>query len=94
MTRPARHLPGRSLYILMVMSGFAGLGYEIVWTRMLAVGLGHEIIAVLAVVASFFTDLALGASAWTVSSAAAACLVAGTLHWSWWSLFARWRSSP
>lgn len=27
--------------------GFAGLGYEMVWTRMLTVGLGHEILALL-----------------------------------------------
>ena len=36
-------------------------GYEIVWTRLFAVGLGHEIPAVLAVVAAFFSGLALGA---------------------------------
>ena len=45
----------------MVLSGFAGLGYEMVWTKMLAVGLGHEIVAVLAVVAAFFVGLAVGA---------------------------------
>lgn len=46
---------------LLLLSGFAGLGYQIVWTRMLSVGLGHEVIAVLAVVAAFFAGLALGA---------------------------------
>ena len=51
----------QSLYLLMVLSGFAGLGYQIVWTRMLSVALGHEIVAILAVVAAFFTGLALGA---------------------------------
>ena len=45
----------------MALSGFAGLGYQMVWTRMLAVGLGHEILAVLAVIAAFFSGLALGA---------------------------------
>ncbi len=45
------------------MSGFAGLGYQIVWTRMLAIGLGHEVHAVLAVVAAFFAGLAVGALA-------------------------------
>lgn len=45
----------------MFLSGFAGLGYEIAWTRMLAVGLGHEIVSVLAVIAAFFAGLALGA---------------------------------
>ena len=50
-----------ALYLLLFLSGFAGLGYEIVWTRLFAVGLGHEIPAVLAVVAAFFSGLALGA---------------------------------
>jgi spermidine synthase len=51
----------KALYFLLFLSGFAGLGYEIVWTRLFAVGLGHEIPAVLAVVAAFFSGLALGA---------------------------------
>lgn len=50
-----------ALYALFFMSGIAGLGYEILWTRMLSVGLGHEIVSVLAVVSAFFTGLALGA---------------------------------
>lgn len=49
------------LYGILFFSGFAGLGYEMVWTRMLSVGLGHEIIAVLAVVGAFFCGMALGA---------------------------------
>ena len=48
------------LYLLLFFSGAAGLGYEIVWTRMLSTVLGHEILAVLAVVAAFFSGLALG----------------------------------
>jgi spermidine synthase len=51
---------GYSLYLYLFLSGFAGLGYQMVWTRMLSVGLGHEIIAVLAVVASFFSGMSLG----------------------------------
>ena len=51
----------RILYLILFLSGFAGLGYEMVWTRMLSVGLGHEIIAVLSVVAAFFCGMALGA---------------------------------
>ncbi|WP_282642553.1 fused MFS/spermidine synthase, partial [Xanthobacter autotrophicus] len=43
-----------------MLSGFAGLGYEIVWARMLAVALGHEIVAVLGVVSALFAGLALG----------------------------------
>ncbi|NWG74249.1 MAG: spermidine synthase, partial [Rubrivivax sp.] len=46
---------------LMVASGFAGLGYQIVWTQQASAWLGHETAAVLAVVAAFFGGLALGA---------------------------------
>ena len=45
----------------MGMSGFAGLGYQIVWTEQFGVWLGHDIVAVLAVVAAFFGGLGLGA---------------------------------
>jgi spermidine synthase len=45
----------------MLASGFAGLGYQIVWTQQCALWLGHESAAVLAVVAAFFGGLALGA---------------------------------
>ncbi|WP_425260609.1 spermidine synthase [Rubrivivax sp. RP6-9] len=51
------------LPLLMLASGFAGLGYQIVWTRQSALWLGHEHAAVLAVVAAFFGGLALGAFA-------------------------------
>lgn len=50
-------------HVALVLSGVAGLGYEIVWTRMLSAGLGHEIHAVLAVVTAFFCGSALGAIA-------------------------------
>jgi spermidine synthase len=46
---------------LMIASGFAGLGYQIVWTQQSALWLGHESAGVLAVVAGFFGGLALGA---------------------------------
>lgn len=46
---------------LMVVSGFAGLAYQIVWTQQSNSWLGHESAAVLAVVAAFFGGLALGA---------------------------------
>ena len=46
---------------VVVASGFAGLGYEIVWTRMLSLALGTEMMAVLGVVAGFFGGLAFGA---------------------------------
>jgi spermidine synthase len=44
-------------------SGFAGLGYEIVWTRQLSLALGTEMMAVLGAIAGFFCGLALGAFA-------------------------------
>ncbi len=49
------------VHLLLVASGLAGLGYQLVWTRMLAIGLGHEAFAVLAVVTAFFLGLAAGA---------------------------------
>lgn len=53
----------RASLLLMVASGFAGLGYQIVWTQQCALWLGHESAAVLAVVAAFFGGLSLGALA-------------------------------
>lgn len=64
---PGRATPDRAIWsrvrlvtAVACLSGFAGLGYEIVWTRMLAVALGHEIVAVLGVVSALFAGLALG----------------------------------
>lgn len=53
----------RLAYIIFFLSGIAGLGYEVVWTRMFAIGLGHEMPSLLAVVAAFFGGLAVGAFA-------------------------------
>jgi spermidine synthase len=47
--------------IVVVLSGISGLGYQMAWSKMLAVALGHEVIAMLAVIAAFFIGLALGA---------------------------------
>lgn len=59
---PGRLGTGRYLALaLMVASGFAALGYQIVWTQQSALWLGHEAAAVLAVVAAFFGGLAVGA---------------------------------
>lgn len=53
----------RSLALgLMVASGCAALGYQIVWTQQGALWLGHEAAAVFAVVAAFFGGLAVGAA--------------------------------
>lgn len=51
---------GIAITLVATLSGFAGLGYEIVWTRMLAVSLGHELVAVLGVISALFGGLALG----------------------------------
>lgn len=58
-TRHVRRV--RLIYAICFMSGAAGLGYQIAWARMFAIGLGHEMPSVLAVVAAFFGGLALGA---------------------------------
>lgn len=56
--------------LLMGASGFASLAYQIVWTQQAAIWLGHEVAAVLAVVAAFFGGLALGA--WVLGTRLAA----------------------
>ena len=66
--RSPRHGPRDGLHFsaaigVMVASGFAGLGYQIVWTQQCALWLGHEAAAVLAVVTAFFGGLAIGALA-------------------------------
>jgi spermidine synthase len=61
MNASGRAAGGRALNLIMLLSGAAGLGYELVWTRLLSVALGHEVVAVLAVIAAFFAGLALGA---------------------------------
>jgi spermidine synthase len=53
----------RTAWLLMAMSGFAGLALQIAWTYQFGIWLGHEAVAVLAVIAGFFGGLALGAFA-------------------------------
>src|SRR5438128_9706521 len=48
-------------YALFFLSGSAGLGYQMVWSRMIATGLGQEMPAVLAVIAAFMGGMARGA---------------------------------
>ncbi|WP_407179002.1 spermidine synthase [Bradyrhizobium sp. STM 3562] len=64
---PARHHRrihgGWTLIPIVAASGFAGLGYEIAWTRQLSLALGTEMMAVLGAIAGFFAGLALGAFA-------------------------------
>ena len=52
-----------ALVPIVAASGFAGLGYEIVWIRQLSLALGTDMMAVLGSVAGFFAGLALGAFA-------------------------------
>lgn len=49
------------LLLLFFCSGAAGLGYQMVWVRMFAAGLGHETPAVLAVAGAFLGGMAVGA---------------------------------
>ena len=49
------------LYLLFFFSGSAGLGYQMVWSKMFATGLGHEMPATLAVIGAFMGGMALGA---------------------------------
>ncbi len=58
--QPGKKGEGAAL-ALMLASGFAGLGYQVVWTQQAGLWLGHESAAVLAVVAAFFGGLSLGA---------------------------------
>ena len=53
--RPALILP------LFFLSGAAALGYQMVWVRMFAAGLGHEVPAMLAVAGAFLGGMAVGA---------------------------------
>jgi spermidine synthase len=46
---------------LMTGSGFAGMGYQVVWLQQGALWLGHDSAAVLAVVTAFFGGIGLGA---------------------------------
>ncbi len=61
------NLPIRGLFALILgsffVSGVAGLAYQVVWTRYLALFLGHTSYAVIAVLAAFMGGLALG-NAW------------------------------
>jgi spermidine synthase len=60
---PARSSSLTLAWLLMALSGFAGLALQIAWTYQFGIWLGHEAVAVLAVIAGFFGGLALGAFA-------------------------------
>ena len=46
---------------LFFLTGATALGFQLVWARMLANSLGHEMRAVLAVVSAFMGGMAIGA---------------------------------
>lgn len=52
--------PQGTVWCIAALSGMAGLGYEMVWTRALGVALGTEMGAVLGVIAGLFAGLAVG----------------------------------
>ena len=64
-TTASRHRAHAVALALMGLSGFAGLGYQMVWTQQCALWLGFEAAAVLAVITAFFGGLALGAIAFS-----------------------------
>lgn len=49
------------LHLLFALSGAAGLGLQLTWTRRLALGLGHEVPATFGVITTFLLGLAAGA---------------------------------
>src|SRR5436190_8370130 len=62
MKKSARLIFGTAVFCLLI-SGMAGLVYQIVWARYLALFLGHTSYAVVAVLVAFMGGLALG-NAW------------------------------
>jgi spermidine synthase len=59
--RRRRAVSAWTLLPIVAASGFAGLGYEVVWTRELSLALGTEMMAMLGAVAGLFGGLAFGA---------------------------------
>jgi len=87
-----------TIHLIFLLSGIAGLGYQMAFVRMFAVGLGHEMPAVLAVVGAFFGGLALGA--WALDGPIARSRKPG--HWyaglelviGLWGMACVWLVSP
>ncbi len=52
----------RWLIVAFGLSGAAALGYELLWTQLLSLALGHETLGVLGVLAGFFGGMAAGAA--------------------------------
>ena len=45
---------------IFFLSGAAALGYQVVWAKAFAAGIGHEYPAVLAVITAFMTGMMVG----------------------------------
>ena len=56
----AGHAQSRLAILLMFASGACGLVWQMVWTAQFGLALGHEIVAVLSVVAAFFGGISAG----------------------------------
>lgn len=57
-------MPAVAPYLLLfVVSGACGLAYEVVWTRLLGLSIGHTTVALTAVVTAYMGGLALGSAA-------------------------------
>lgn len=54
------HVKRHYLLALLVLSGFAGLGYEVLWIRLLALAIGSTTLSFAVVLSVFFGGLALG----------------------------------
>lgn len=68
----------KGCFVLFLLSGASGLAYQTVWTRLFTNALGHEVPAMLAVVAAFFGGLTLGG--WLGDSLAGRLRRAGELY--------------
>ncbi len=56
--------PTRAVFLsIYLLSGFAALVYEVVWSRLLSLHMGHTVAAVSTVLGAFMTGLAIGAAA-------------------------------
>ncbi len=50
------------LHLLFLLSGAAALGYQLIWSKLFSISLGHETPAVLAIVCAFMIGMALGSA--------------------------------
>lgn len=56
--------PGSAVSAVFFLSGLGSLGAQVVWTKLFAIGLGHEVPSVMAVVTAVMAGLAIGSAAW------------------------------